>query len=250
MIKKNPPLLMGHIVGGYPDKDSSIQVGLGIIEGGASFLEVQFPFSDPNADGPIIENACNEALKRKISIEDGFDIVQTLAKKTKAKILIMTYANIAYTYGIESFVRKAKSCGAKGLIIPDLVMENDEDLRKISQKYDIDVVELITIGMSEKRIKKLSKTSCEFVYVVARSGITGNKTEINQEVLDWINFVKSHCDKKIALGFGIQSSTQIKALKDKVDIVVAGSYFVKKTSLIQKDFKNALKKYTQELLKF
>ncbi|PAF42581.1 tryptophan synthase subunit alpha [Helicobacter sp. 11S03491-1] len=242
--------LMGHIVAGYPDKKTSIQAGIGISQGGAKFLEVQFPFSDPNADGPIIENACNTALQNGFVTEDGFKIAKTLAHETLSTILIMTYANIVFAYGIQAFLQKAKECGVKALIIPDLPFESDENLRKIAKVYGLDIVELIAPGVNSQRIQKLSKTPSEFVYVVARSGITGSKTQIQKSLFDWISFVKKNCNKKIALGFGIRSNQQIKALQDEVNIIVAGSYFVEKISTLRpsENPRESLKKYTLELL--
>lgn len=246
----NKSVLMGHIVAGYPNKEISIEAGLGICEGGAKYLEVQFPFSDPNADGVIIENASHQSLKNGFQIKDGFDIIKNLVQNTNSKILIVSYANIIYRYGIENFVKKTKEAGAKGLIIPDLPFEEDEGLRKIATKYHLQVIELIAPGATSQRIKKLSNTQSDFVYVVARSGTTGSKTSINEELLKWIDFVKSHCNKKIALGFGINSNVQIKALDGKVDIVVVGSYFVQKITSNMQDTKKTLQKYTSELLSF
>ncbi|MCE3039117.1 tryptophan synthase subunit alpha [Helicobacter anatolicus] len=219
-------VLMGHIVGGFPTKETSLQAAQGIIEAGAKYLEVQFPFSDPSADGIVIEEACNIALKNGFKIQDGFDIIQELSQK--AEILIMTYANIVFRYGVENFVKKAKESGAKGLIIPDLPIYQDEGLRKFAKKFHLYVVELIAPNTTQERIKILSqKSQGEFIYAVARAGITGSKTIISQDLFDYLDRIAKNCDKKIALGFGIQSYKQIQAIKDKIDIVVAGSYFVK-----------------------
>lgn len=239
---------MGHIVAGYPSKEISIEAGIGICEGGAKYLEVQFPFSDPNADGPIIEDASHQSLKNGFKIKDGFDIIKNLVQNTTSEILIVSYANIIYSYGIENFVKKAKEVGTKGLIIPDLPFEEDEGLRKIAKKYHLQVIELIAPNATSQRIKKLSNTPSDFVYVVARTGTTGDKTSIDEELLKWIDFVKSHCNKKIALGFGINSNAQIKALDGKVDIVVVGSYFVQKIASNTQDTKKALQKCVCDLL--
>lgn len=242
--------LMGHIVGGYPNKHLSIQAALGICEGGVNYLEVQFPFSDPSADGPIIEEACNVALKNGFEVNDGFEIVQTLTHQSNTKILIMTYANIVFSYGVLRFVKKAKICGAKALIVPDLPYESDERLREIASIYQLGVIEIIAPGANVKRIEKLCNISDEFVYVVARAGTTGKKTQIDDNLFEWIDFVKLHCDKKIALGFGINSNDQIVALQNKADIIVAGSYFVQKISSInpQENIRNILKNHTIKLI--
>ncbi|MDO7252940.1 tryptophan synthase subunit alpha [Helicobacter cappadocius] len=250
MKNKKTNVLMGHIVAGYPTKEMSVQAGFGICKGGAKYLEVQFPFSDPNADGTIIESACVEALKNGFKIEDGFDIIKNLSENTSSEILIVTYANIVYSYGIKNFVKRAKQCGAKGIIVPDLPFEEDEGLRKFALEEEIKVIELIAPGITPERIKKLSKTPSDFVYVVARTGITGKKTHINQDLFEWIEFVRSNCNKKIALGFGINSNSQIKALQGKVDIVVVGSYFVQKITSHKKNIQSFLQKYATDLLSF
>lgn len=241
----NTITLMGHIVAGFPDKEKSLQAGLGIIEGGAKYLEVQFPFSDPSADGVIIEEACNLALQNGFKIQDGFEIVKKLSPKVE--ILIMTYANIIFNYGVENFIKTAKDNGAKGLIIPDLPIHQDENLRKIAKKFNLYIVELITPNTAPQRMQFLSQQSnCDFIYAVARTGTTGSKTTINEELIQYLSLIKKNCDKKIALGFGIQSYEQIKQIQDKIDIIVAGSYFVKQIKLDSS--LTTLKNHTLKLL--
>lgn len=216
--------LMGHIIACFPNMEISLESADGIIAGGAEFLEVQFPFSDPNADGIIIQNACDEALHNGFRVENGFEMVKIL--HNRAKIIIVTYANILYKYGIERFVKSAKKSGAWGIIVPDLLFDNDMGLGKIASKYGLHTIHLITPNTPKKRMKHIIEYSSEIVYVVARRGITGDTTKIDSALLEYLSYVREICDKKIALGFGINSSKQIEALERYCDIVVVGSYFV------------------------
>ncbi|CBG39836.1 tryptophan synthase subunit alpha [Helicobacter mustelae] len=237
--------LMGHIIGGYPSQAQSIESALGIIEGGAQYLEVQFPFSDPSADGEIIEHACNLALQNGFKVQQGFEIIEALSKK--AQILIMTYANIIFRYGIEGFLKQAKRSGAKALIIPDLPLHQDEGLRAHAKKMGIFVIELITPNMSDARMKEITQQSnCPYLYAVARLGITGSKTTIDDALERYIARIRKNSNQKIALGFGIQTHEQIEQIKDSVDIIVAGSYFVRQIK--QNPTKQALYLHTKKLL--
>ncbi|WP_233704042.1 tryptophan synthase subunit alpha [Helicobacter mesocricetorum] len=248
--------LMGHIIAGYPNFQKSLEAALGIALGGASFLEVQFPFSDPNADGEIIRNACEESLKLGFNTDLGFELIEAIHTKLlengcKTKLLIMTYGNILFAYGIESFLKRAKESGVFALIVPDLSLQNDENLFALAKKFGLENIALLAPYTHDSRIKQLTKKSGSFVYVVARNGITGDCTQITPELLAYINKVKKSCNKSIALGFGIQSKEQIAALRGVVPIVVIGSAFVKYIAQIDltKDFFLELQAFTKRLLK-
>jgi len=175
-IKKNKKIgFMGHIIAGFPDIETSYQAALGICEAGADFLEVQFPFSDPTADGSTIEGACYESLSNGFKIKNGFEIVKRLTQNVTIPILIMTYSNIVFKYGIEEFVKMAKSSGATGLIVPDIPIDNDENLNIFCKNYDIANIFVVAPGCDGKRIKRLSQTGSGFLYTVARRGITERK---------------------------------------------------------------------------
>jgi tryptophan synthase alpha chain len=218
---------MGHIIASYPDYNNSLNAALGICESGADFLEIQFPFSDPTADGTAIVEACNDSLNKGFKIEDGFKLVEEVATKTKTIVLIMSYANLIFKYGVERFVRRAVTANASGLIIPDLPIENDEQLNDICKANNIANILLVAPGSDKERIKKISSIGDGFLYTVARRGITGNKTEIDDETKKWLKLVKDNSKLPIAVGFGIQNKEQIKQLKDYCQIVIIGSHFVK-----------------------
>ncbi len=250
--------LMGHIVAGFPSFQQSLDAAVGICLGGARYLEIQFPFSDPNADGIAIANACEVSLKNGFNTDLGFEFIAKLQQRLKERacktqLLIMTYGNILFSYGVERFLQKAKENAVYGLIVPDLSLQNDEKLFKKSKKIGLENIALIAPLTSPKRIGQLTKKSGKFVYVVARNGITGDTTEVNQALQDYIRRVQKFCKKPIALGFGIQSREQIETLGKIVPIVVVGSAFVREIdALCQKSSKPSLEQklcdFTQKLL--
>lgn len=251
-LKNNKEMgFMGHIIAGYPDYEYSKEAGLGIIAGGASFLEVQFPFSDPVADGPTIEGACYESINHGFKIEQGFQLCQELVIQSEAAIIIVTYANIVFRYGVDAFIKKAAEVGVSGVIIPDLPIENDEKIRHFCNVYGLCNILLAAPGGEPSRIKLIAEASEGFVYVVTRRGITGKKTEIDTGTKAWLKQVRENSSLPFAVGFGIRSSEQVSALKGLCDIVVVGSHFVQKiTEAVQqkKSVKIVLKEETARLL--
>ena len=242
---------MGHVIAGYPNFNSSYEAAIGISKGGADFLEIQFPFSDPFADGPTIEKASAVSLNNGIKISDCFDLTEKIIKNCKSSVLIMTYGNIAFNYGIKKFVEKSMEIGVEGFIIPDIPPENDEGLCTLCSENNLALIFLAAPGNSKKRINYLSKIGNGFIYTVARTGITGKKTEINEDVKKWLSFVRENSELPTAVGFGIKSSKQIEALSPYCDIAIAGSYFVKEiTNCFNNNLniQEELRKKTEELL--
>jgi tryptophan synthase alpha chain len=243
--------LMGHIIAGYPDTKTSFDAAVGICEAGADFLEIQFPFSDPFADGPTIEEACYKSLENGFTVDKGFEFAKELSSKTTTVILIMTYGNIIYKYGIEKFIIMAKDSGVQGLIIPDIPLESDEGLNALCERHGLVNIMLATPGADAKRIKFLSGNGKGFLYTVIRRGITGKKTEIGKDVDEWLKLVKDNSGLPIAAGFGVQSREQIEFLKGKADIAIVGSYFVKKIKEFhdeKADMKKEMNSITSELI--
>lgn len=245
--------LMGHVVGGYPTAEKSLQAALGICEGGAAFLEVQFPFSDPAADGPVIDNANQIALQNGWKAENGFEMLKMLSAKTDTALLIMTYANVIFRYGVKKFCLRAKQSGVSGLIVPDLPLENLEGLSEEAKENNLNLIFVTAPGASADRIKELTGAGSGFLYVVARRGITGDQTTMGEEVKDWLSFVKANSSLPLACGFGISSGAQVKEISDFVEIAVAGSVFVRKITEVSSkggDIRKALSETAKGLLSF
>ena len=230
--------LMGHIIAGFPDYDISLKAANSICKAGIDFIEVQFPFSDPTADGPTIEEACYKSIENGFTVEKGFRLVENLIKSTDVAVLIMTYANIIFKYGIKNFLDRAKDIGVSGIIVPDLLPENDEGLNEYCDKKNIYNILICAPTDSESRIIELSKLGKGFLYTVIRRGITGKKTDITEETINWLKIVRNNSKLPIAAGFGIQSKEQIRFLIGKADIAVVGSYFVKKIKEFSSDIVN------------
>ena len=225
--KKNNKIgFMGHIIASFPDYEKSLEAALGMADAGVDFIEVQFPFSDPTADGPIIESACYESIKNGFKVKDGFRLVKELSKKTGSSVLIMSYGNVVFKYGVENFIKEAKESGAKGVIIPDMPVDSDEKINFFCKKYEIDDIIVVAPGADAERIKKISSIGTGFLYTTLRRGITGEKSLINDESKKWLKLVKENSGLPVAAGFGIRTSEQIKELKEFCEIVIVGSHFV------------------------
>ncbi len=229
MQNKNPKI-MAHMVAYYPDKSESLKIALSLIEAGAGIIEVQFPFSDPTADGKFIERACTEAIKNGFNVENGFELVKTVHEKSAREagvpIFIMSYANIVYFYGVERFVKMAKQSGASGLIIPDLPFDYDEGLYRAGKSCGIGIIPVITPSIDKERLKDILKLESEYIYTTLRLGITGQHTEINRKTINYLKNLSSY-NVKILAGFGLSSKEQIEPLKNYIYAAVVGSALIK-----------------------
>ena len=220
-----PIRLMAHLVAGYPTDAIAFAAAKGLVEGGVAYLEIQFPFSDPSADGKAIQSACALTLARNYRLSDGFDFVARLhATFANVPLFIMTYGNLAYRTGIEEFVRRAQAAGASGLIIPDLPFDTDEGLAQACLRYGLTSVPVAAPSMTEARIAQLNDTHPQFIYAALRSGITGRSTDIDQSTLEFLD--RLGFSSRILGGFGIREGSQARALAPHVHAVVAGSVFV------------------------
>lgn len=249
--------LMGHIVAAYPNMETCLHAATGILRGGAKYLEVQFPFSDGNADGVSIQNASDYSLQHGFIPKHGFTIIKTLVRNTAKNILAMTYSNIVLQYGVKKFVSELKECGAYGVIVPDFGFgEYDFEMRQTCIENKIMFIELIAPLTPQKRIREMAnKTNSPFLYVIARNGLTGNKTLIDANVLEYIENVAEICaleEKNIMVGFGINHKSQLALLQHKVYGVVVGSYFVDiiNKNLDADNIMNILQTSTKNLLSF
>jgi len=220
--------LMAHLVAGFPDKTGSIEVGRGLVEGGAEYLEVQFPYSDPTADGPTIQTACGRAVEDGFRVNDGFDVVETLAHETNGEtpIFVMSYAGLVFARGVERFVRDAKERGAIGLIVPDLMPGYDEGLFDIARREEMTAVPVVAPSVTPTRLAEILELRSPFVYAAIRTGITGTKSVIDEHVREFLMSVRRPSTRLIA-GFGITEYEQARALQQFADVLVVGSAFVR-----------------------
>ncbi len=228
-IRHGGTSLMTHMVAGYPGRGSDIEVARGLADGGASFLEVQFPFSDPSADGVAIQTACMKALESGFRISDGFGLVSNIKSFTDAPVFIMSYGSVVYARGIRRFVKEARACGATGLIIPDLVPGTDEGLFQTGREEGVSIVPVIPPTVSDDRLKEILAQDPTYLYASLRVGITGNRTNIDDAVVTFLEVLRT-TGRWVFAGFGIQTRAQVKRLAGHADTLIVGSEIVKTIS--------------------
>ena len=223
--KREYAVMMAHMIASYPDEDSSREIARALIDGGARYIEVQFPFSDPSADGPVIQKACQQALSGGFTLEKGFSLVREIAGMSDIPVYIMSYGNLVFTGGVENFTARARDAGAAGLIIPDLTPGYDEGLYQASRSAGLRCVPVLAPSVSDERLERIDREEPEYVYAALRSGVTGSRTDIGEAEsflsrLDRFNW-------KVLAGFGIQSREQVEQLMNRVHSVIVGSYLIR-----------------------
>ena len=211
---------------GDPSLDVTEQIVYAMERAGADLIELGIPFSDPTAEGPVIQEANIRALKGNVTTDKIFDFVLKLRKTVKVPMVFMTYANVVYSYDSEKFIKKCKEVGIDGLILPDIPFEEKDEFDGICKKYDIDLISLIA-PTSHERITRIAKEASGFVYCVSSLGVTGTRTNITTDIGAMVKLVKDSKDIPCAVGFGISTPEQAKAMADKSDGAIVGSAIVK-----------------------
>ena len=236
---KNQKALISYIMAGYPNEKSTLATVRGLVKGGVDIIELGFPFSDPLADGPVIQNASTISLEKGTKIEKFFNLVKKIRKETDIPLVLMTYTNILYHKGYSKFIAEAKKAGIDGFILPDMSVEESKEYLKAA-KNNSDTIFLISPNTSNSRIQKISKASSGFLYLVAVFGTTGVKTGIKKYTLDAIKQVKKQTKGKIpiGIGFGVSTPEDVKKyVKAGADAVIVGSAYLK---LIEKTPQNKI----------
>lgn len=221
--------LMTHMIPFFPDREGSVDVFQGMIDGGARYIEIQFPFSDPTADGPTIQGASARALANGFTVQKGWKFVEDAVAyvgRRKVDVFVMSYASPVFVHGIDRFVEKAASVGVKGLIVPDLPIDYDEGLYAAGRTHSVAIVPVIALGASADRIALTKRSNSEFVYASLRRGTTGAYTEIGDENVAFLRSLR-HGGTKIVAGFGISTPEQVAAVLAHADAAVIGSAFVR-----------------------
>ncbi len=243
--------LMTHVVGGYPDLETCKAMILTMVKRGVDLIEIQLPFSDPIADGPIIVNANHKALKANVTTKSVLKLVEEIREQIDIPLLIMSYLNPLYAYGIESFLEKVKTIGIDGLIVPDCPLEEIE--LNIPQKCNdlgLAFVPLIAPTTSQKRMITIAENcSSPFVYAVLRLGVTGKKTNLDRETKEYLKLVKENTKRFVAAGFGIKEKAQLDALIGHVDCGIIGSAILRIVDLSLKNNQDPVQAVDQFLSK-
>lgn len=231
---------------GDPDIATTKTAVLEMVKAGADLIELGIPFSDPTAEGPVIQGANLRALTGGIKTKDVFDLVRELRKETDIPMVFMTYANVVYSYGAEDFISTCKDIGIDGLILPDLPFEEKEEFLPICHRYGVDLVSLIA-PTSEKRISKIAKEAEGFLYIVSSLGVTGTRSEITTDLGSIVKVVRESTDIPCAIGFGISTPEQAAKMAGLSDGAIVGSAIIKLLEKYGKDAPKHIGKYVKEM---
>lgn len=231
-LQKKDILLMTHIVLGYPSFDVNRQVIRQMVENGVDCIEMQIPFSEPMADGPVILKANQDSLAAGTRVEDCIAFAAEMVSQHDIPFLFMSYYNIIFKYGEEAFCKQAADGGIQGFIIPDLPPEMGTSFLALADKYELAPILIYAPTSTDERMKELAGHGRGFIYCVARRGVTGKKSEFDQNFDNYLNRCRAATNLPLAVGFGIQSKEDIEALKGKADMAVIGSRTIK---LVEKE---------------
>jgi tryptophan synthase alpha chain len=217
---------IGFVTGGDPSIEKTKEFVMEMIRAGADLVEIGIPFSDPIAEGPVIQEANNRALAAGATVEKLFALVEELRKETNTPLVFLTYINPVFHYGYDSFFKRCDNVGLDGIIIPDLPFEEQAPVREAAGKHNIDLISLIA-PTSEARIKEIAKNASGFIYLVSSMGVTGIRSEINTDLASITAAIKSVTQIPVAIGFGIHSPQQAEKMAKIADGVIVGSAIVK-----------------------
>jgi len=231
----NKKAFIAFLTGGDPCIEATEEFILKLEEAGAGLIEIGIPFSDPIAEGPVIQEADIRALSAGTTPDKLFDMVKRLREKTQIPLVFMTYLNPVFHYGYDAFFTRCAECGIDGIIIPDMPFEEKGELDKICEEKGVDLISMIA-PTSENRIKEIASESKGFLYIVSSLGVTGVRTEIKTDLKSIVDVVKSCTDTPCAIGFGINTPEQVGKMSEFADGVIVGSAIVK---IIAKEGANA-----------
>lgn len=220
-------LLMTHIVMGYPDFETSMEVVEQMVEAGVDLMELQIPFSEPMADGPVILGANQASLQGGTRVERCFEFAKQAAERFDIPFLFMTYYNILFKYGVDSFVEKMAEIDIKGAIVPDLPPEEGREYLMSMKRQGLAPIHIFSPMTSNQRMDFLAAKTRGFVYCVARKGVTGKETEFTHELGDYLARCRSSTTLPLAVGFGVKDRKDVEFLKGRADIAVVGSEMIR-----------------------
>lgn len=223
---KNGKAFIPFITCGDPDLETTAKVVRAAVANGADLIELGIPFSDPTAEGPVIQEASLRALNGGVTTDKIFELVKDLRRDVKVPMVFMTYANVVFSYGAERFMATCKELSVDGLILPDLPFEEKEEFLPLCKQYDVDLISLIA-PTSENRIAMIAKEADGFIYIVSSLGVTGMRSEIKTDLASIVKVVRENTDVPCAIGFGISTPEQAKKMADISDGAIVGSAIIK-----------------------
>ncbi len=216
-------LLMTHIVIGYPTLEASLEIVRTMVHAGVDLMELQIPFSEPIADGPVILKANQAALANGVTVDQCLEFGQAVARQFPIPFLYMTYYNILFKHGVDRFAEGVQAAGLQGAIVPDLPPEEAADYLDAMSRNRLSPIFIYSPTTSDTRMKTIARVADGFVYCVARKGVTGDRTAFSRQIGDYLSRCRAATHLPLALGFGVKDKSDIKFLEGKADIAVIGT---------------------------
>ena len=245
---KKGKVFIPFVTGGDPDIETTYELIKTMADNGADIIEIGIPFSDPIAEGPVIQEADVRALDSGTTTDKLFDLVVRLRKVIDIPLIFMTYMNPIYVYGTERFLEKCKEVGIDGVIVPDVPFEEKAELSSECDKYGIDLISMIA-PTSDDRIERIAKEAKGFIYCVSSLGVTGVRTKITTDIGKMVAHVKAVTDTPVAVGFGISTPEQAKNMAALSDGAIVGSAIVKLVAKYGKDSVPYVAEYVNSMKK-
>jgi len=243
-LKEKEILLMTHIVLGYPTFEDSFKIIESMVKAGVDLMELQIPFSEPIADGPVILHANQKSLSRKTTVQKCIDLAQKVTGAFDIPFLFMSYYNILFKYGVGKFAEAMVQSSIKGAIVPDLPPEEGRDYLGAMEKHNLVPIFIFSPTTPDKRMKYLASFGKGFIYCVARKGVTGVDTDFSEQLKKYLARCRKATDLPLALGFGVKEKKDVDFLKGKVDIAVVGSQTIR---LVDKEGIGAVGEFIKSL---
>ncbi len=248
-IKKafeNGKAFIAFLTCGDPDLETTAAAVRAAVKNGADLIELGIPFSDPTAEGPVIQGANVRALNGGVTTDKIIAFVKELRRDVKIPMVFMTYANVVFSYGAERFISACKEIEIDGLILPDLPFEEKEEFQPICRQYGVDLVSLIA-PTSENRIAMIAREAEGFLYIVSSLGVTGMRNEIKTDLTSIVEVVRQNTELPCAIGFGISTPEQAKKMADISDGVIVGSAIIKFLERYGKDASKYIGEYVKAM---
>jgi len=243
-LKEKEILLMTHIVLGYPTFEDSFKIIESMVKAGVDLMELQIPFSEPIADGPVILHANQKSLSRKTTVKKCMDFAQKVAGAFDVPFLFMSYYNILFKYGVGRFTEAMAQSAIKGAIVPDLPPEEGRDYLGAMEKHNLVPIFIFSPTTPDERMKYLASFGKGFIYCVARKGVTGVNTDFSNQLKKYLARCRNATDLPLALGFGVKEKKDVDFLKGEADIAVVGSQTIR---LVDKEGVEAVGKFIKSL---
>lgn len=243
---QNGKAFIAFITCGDPDLETTAAVVRAAVENGADLIELGIPFSDPTAEGPVIQGANLRALNGGVTTDRIFDLVRELRRDVTVPMVFMTYANVVFSYGADRFLSTCRAVGIDGLILPDLPYEEKEEFLPDCRRYGVDLISLIA-PTSENRIAMIAREAEGFLYVVSSLGVTGTRSEIKTDLASIVEVIRQNTRIPCAIGFGISTPEQAKAMAGLSDGAIVGSAIVKRIEKYGKDAAAPVGEYVRRM---